>query len=343
MKMKKNLLATLLIIPSTFLFSQKDSADYFLQKGLTTKNEGSRMESLKLFEKAYSYDNQNKQIVYEFGLAYFDLRKYAMARVQFMKLIEMGEPSAEVLKQAMNLSFNLKQYDDALKYANLLKKADPGEKINFFIGKAHYDNENIGEAIKFLKEAMIEDPTKAEIPYLIARSYGDMMNYKIAVPYMEKALAMDSLNNIWYYQAGLMCYAIHEDLRSLNYFLKAADKGYPKDRDYMENLGIALLNANKQKEGLSILVEILKSRPSDINILNMVAEEHYFQKKYDKAIEYWDKILEYDKENAKVLYMIGMSFQNKGEKEKGIVLCDRAILMDPSLAANKQKKMNMGL
>ncbi len=44
-----------------------------------------------------------------------------------------------------------------------------------------------------------------------------------------------------------------------------------------------------------------------------------------------------DKQNAAALYMIGMSYQKKGEKQKGMDLCDKAIQMDPSLAKNKQK------
>jgi len=43
------------------------------------------------------------------------------------------------------------------------------------------------------------------------------------------------------------------------------------------------------------------------------------------------------------LYMIGMCYQKKGEKDKGVRLCDKAIEMDPSLASLKQKKLDMGL
>jgi hypothetical protein len=41
--------------------------------------------------------------------------------------------------------------------------------------------------------------------------------------------------------------------------------------------------------------------------------------------------------------MIGMCYQKMGQKEKGIALCDKAIELDPSLANNKQKKMDMGM
>jgi tetratricopeptide (TPR) repeat protein len=69
----------------------------------------------------------------------------------------------------------------------------------------------------------------------------------------------------------------------------------------------------------------------------MIAEASYDAKRYEDAINYWDQVLTIDKQNAASLYMIGMSYQKKGEKQKGIALCDKAIEMDPSLAKNKQK------
>ena len=116
-----------------------------------------------------------------------------------------------------------------------------------------------------------------------------------------------------------------------------------KDNDYMENLGVAYLNVGKLEEAMTILKDILVKKPSDLNILNMVAEAYYYSGKYQDAIDYWDKVLMYDKTNAQSLYMIGMSYQRKGEKEKGVALCDKAIEMDPDLAKYKQKKSMPGM
>jgi len=91
------------------------------------------------------------------------------------------------------------------------------------------------------------------------------------------------------------------------------------------------------------LTDLLKKRPSDFNLLDMVAEAYYDHKKYDEAMNYWDTVLSYDKTNASALYMIGMCYLKKGDKSKGQQLCDKAIEMDPSLAMYKQKKQMPGL
>lgn len=323
-----------------------DSADYFLQKGLQEKQNGRRLESLKCFEKANEYDASNKSVVAELASAYLDLRQYSKARLTFKKLEEMGETTAANYKQILNLSYQLKNHEEVIVYANKLKKADPSEKVAFYLGKGNYDMENYGEAIKYLNEASKEDPANAEIPYMIAHSYSDMMNYKLAVPFFQKAIELNPNKAYWIYELGLICYAMHDDKNSLKYILEAGEKGLKKDNEYLENLGIAYLNVGDLDAGVKILNEILIKRPSDMNLLNMIAEAYYYKGKYDLAIDYWDKILEYDKKDASALYMIGMAYQKKGGKEnteKGTRLCDTAIQMDPSLGNLRQKKMMAGL
>ncbi|HEY6505596.1 MAG TPA: tetratricopeptide repeat protein [Chitinophagaceae bacterium] len=346
--MKNNLLrkapvTLLLLIISLFAFSQnKDSADLFFQKGLLEKQNGRKMESLKQFEKALKYDTANKAVLAELAIVYMDLRKYHKARETYKKLEQLGDNSAANYKQLLALSYNLKQEDDVMLYARKLKQADPAEKVNYYIGKVHYDRDNYGEAVQVLTVAAEEDPLNAEAPYMIARSYASMRNYKQSIPYFQKAVALDTTKPYWIYEMALVYYAMNDAKNCLKYMLEAGNKGLRKNNDYMENLGIAYLDAGDLENGLKIMNEILKRKPSDINVLNMVAEACYYKGKYNEAIDYWDTILYYDKQNAAALYMIGMSYQKKGEKDKGQKLCDKAIEMDPSLSSLKQKKQMPG-
>jgi len=343
---KQTLLLACCISIAGSAFSQSDSTSYFLQKGLEEKGKGRRMESVKNFEKATKYNPNDKQVLTELGSAYLDVRNYFKAMETFKKLESVGDVSAANYKQLLTLSYNLKQTDDVLRYADKLKKADPSEKVNYYVGKVHYDKDNYGDAIKSLNAAAKEDPTNAEVPYMLARSYADMMNYKQAIPYFQQAIALDTTKPYWVYEMGLIYYAMNDTKNALKYILEAGNRGLKKDNDYMENLAIAYLDAGQLEDGVAIMNEILKRKPSDINILNMLGEAYYNKGKYDEAIESWDQILFYDKQNASALYMIGMSYQKrgkKGDKEKGTQLCDKAIEMDPSLASLRQQKQMMGL
>ena len=300
------------------------------------------MESLKQLEKAYTFNQDNKAIISELAAANLDLRRYPQAKEKFLQLEKMGDQSDSTYRQLMLLSFNMHQQDDAIKYANNLKKINPTGKYAYYLAKSYYEKGNLGEGIRYFDIAAKEDPKNAEIPYTVARAYADMQNYKKAIPYFEKAIELKPEQNRWIYELALIYYAIPDDQNSLKYLLLAADKGYKKDNEYMQNLGIAYLNSGKLDEGIAVLKELLDRRPSDMNVIGLLAQGYYDAKKYDDAITYYDKILQADNKNAEALYMIGMCFQNKGQKEKGMALCDKAIQMDPSLQNLKQKKQLPG-
>ncbi len=340
--MKRFNLVIPLLLVSSILFAQTDSANYFFQRGLDEKQKGRHIESLKNFEKAIKYDANNKAVLNEMAIAYIDLRKYYQAKETYKKLVDLGDASAANYKQLLQLSFNLKTYDDAVLYANSLKKADPSEKVNYYLGKINYDRENYGDALKYLNAASKEEPQNAEIPYMIGRSYADMLNYKLAIPFYQKAIELDVTKYVWIYELGLICYANNDNKNALKYIRSAGDKGYPKDDGYMQNLGIAYIDVGNFDAGITVLTDLLKKRPGDFNLLDMVAEAYYDKRKYDDAMNYWDTILGFDKANASALYMIGMCYQKKGDKAKGTQLCDKAIEMDPSLAMYKQKKEMAG-
>lgn len=335
--MRKILLIAAVFGISPVVFGQDDNAAFHIQKGLEEKQHGRKQEAVKHFEKAYEFNKADKQVVSELAAGYLDLRRYAQAREKFLQLEQLGDKSDSTYRQLMQLSFNMRQFDDVIKYASLLKKNNPSEKTAYYLAKAFYAKEDLGNAIKYFDFAAKEDPTNADIPYTVARAYADMQNYKAAIPYFQKAVSVKQ-DPRWIYEMALIYYAIPDDKNALKYMLEAAEKGLPKDNEYSQNLSIAYLNAGRFDEGINILKEALQRRPSDINILNMMAEAHYDAKKYGEAIKYYDQILSINKSNAEALYMIGLCYQKSGEKEKGMALCDKAIEMDPSLKSLKQEK-----
>ncbi|MGZ3950989.1 MAG: tetratricopeptide repeat protein, partial [Flavisolibacter sp.] len=239
------------------------------------------------------------------------------------------------------LSYNARKWDDAIKYALLLKKQNVNEKLAWYIGKSYYEKEDLGNAIKYFNFAAKEDPTNPEIPYTIARAYADMMNYKEAIPNFLKAIELKP-DPRWIYETALIYYALPDEQNSLKFMLMAGEKGYKQDNEYLQNLAIAYTNAGKQDEAINLLKGILEKRPTDINVINMLAEANYDGKKYDEAIAYYDKLMQIDSKNAEALYMTGMCFQKKGEKQKGMAICDKAIQLDPSLQNLKQEKKMPG-
>ncbi len=336
--MLKIILALTLIFTLSQAFGQPDSAAFFYQKGMEENIKGRALESVRQFEKAYQYNSKDKSIISALASGYLHLNRYGQAREKFLLLEKLGDHSDSTYRQLMLLSFSNRQFDETIKYASLLKKVRPEEYTAYYLGKSFYEKGDLKNGIIYLQIAEKENPSNADIPYTIARSYADMFNYQKALTYFQKAVTLNPTQNRWIYEMALIYDAVPDPKNALKYILEAGEKGYHKDREYLQNLSTAYLNNGSLKEGIDILKNMLEQRPSDIYILNSLAEAYYDSKKYDDAILFFNQLLSLDPNNAGALYMIGMSWQKKGQKEKGMGLCDRAIQMDPSLQNLKQKR-----
>jgi Flp pilus assembly protein TadD len=89
--MKKILFTAFVLTASTILFAQGDSSAFYLQKGLDEKAKGRSLVALQQFEKAYSFNKNDKQIVSELAGSYLNLRRYAQAKEKFVQLEKMGD------------------------------------------------------------------------------------------------------------------------------------------------------------------------------------------------------------------------------------------------------------
>lgn len=323
-------------------FAQADSSSFYLQKGMDEKVKGRRMEVVKQLEKAYAFNKQNEQIVNELAAAYTDVKFYAKAKEKYSQAESLGDRSASLYKNLMTLNFNTRQWADAMKYAQLLKKADASEKVDYYIGRAYYEQEDLGKAIQYLEAAAKDDPTNAEIPHTLATAYTNMQNFKLAIPYFQKAMSLTPTNNRYVYELALVYYGMNDNANALKYMLEAGDKGYKKDGEYMQNLATAYMNAGKFAEGLEMMKQTLEKRPTDIGLIDAIAEACYDAGKYDEAITFYNAILAIDNKKAEALYMMGMAYQKKGATDNGRALCDKAIAMDPSLKSLKTEKKMPG-
>ena len=334
----KNLLLVCLLFASGVISAQIDSAGDFYQKGLEAKSKRLLMVAFNDFQKSMEYQPSNVDAIREFGLMAVEMRKFDIAKQAFLKLEKLRKDDSTAICNLAMLNFWTHQWQQATLYARKAQDLHAGQHWNYVLGTSFYEMEDYGNSFKYLQAAAKEDSTNAEIPYLVARSFVDMNNYKSAIPFFQKAIAMDSSRSQWIYECALTYATISDDRSAIRYYELAAMRGYKKDNDFYENLSDSYLAAGQPEKGLELMLQVLQKKPADLDLLYSIANTYYQLQKYDQAIDYWDKVLYFDKENAKSLFMIGMSYQKKGDEQKGRALCDKAIAMDPSLKSHKQER-----
>ncbi len=340
----KYLLIFLCVVAAYPCFSQAtDSSAFYLQKGNDAKNERRFLVASQLYKKSIQFKADNVAAQRELGNVSMEMRKFPEAILAYSEVVKTEPNDTTAVQNLAHLFFWTRKWNDAIAYSKKMQALKTGRDANYIIGKSFYEQEDFGQAYTYLQTAAKEDPSNGEIPYTIGKSFVEMSNYRAAAPFLEKAVQLDSSNGRKIYECALNFAAIPDDKDAVKYYLLAAERGYRTDNDYYENLSVSYQGLGQMDKCIELLKKVLEKKPADLELLNTIADIHYKIGKYQEAMDYWDKILYYDKQNAKALYMIGMCYQKKGDKEKGMQLCDQAIKMDPSLQNMKQKKMNIGM
>jgi len=219
----KNLITILICALSvSFASAQADSAAYYHQKGLDEKQARRYREAEKHFLKAIQLAPGKSESLVELGFVLIEQRRYREAREQFVQAEKQGVKDPAVIEQLATLSLNMRMWKDAIAYAQKMEK---GKGANLIMAKSYYGLENYGETIKYCELAFKEEPQRAEIPYIAARAFVDMNNYKRAAGCFEQAIERDSSNATWMYEAGLTYYAVPDDKKAIYWFERAAAKG----------------------------------------------------------------------------------------------------------------------
>jgi len=340
--MKKLILTTFLFLPACFIFSQNiDSAQFYFKKGIEEKDVRRFAIAEKNFDKSIRFNQNYTEAYMENGNVDLEMRKIDAALGNFTKAYQLQPNNNELVKQLSTLYFNNRQFQKAIDLAQKCSNCPDADRI---MGMSYYNLEDYGKAETLLQKAVNKNDKDAEAAYTLGRTYLELENEKNAIPQFQRAIAIEPSRNVWMYELGLIYYNQNDYKNALKYFNMAVDAGYNKTNDFYENLGFAQLYTGDAQNGMKTLTEVLNRKPNNKELLNNIANAMYETKRYDDALLYFEKLLELNPKDASSLFMAGMVFQKKGEKEKGQKICDKAIEMDPSLARNRQKKdIPMGL
>jgi tetratricopeptide (TPR) repeat protein len=333
------------IIITTFLVGasltgscfNNDSVVYYVKKAVELNQARKVWEADKSFQKAVSFDPANVDTRLQYGNYLIEQRKFFPAVEQFAKALEVNINNPVALQKMTEVSFELRRWNDAVMYGKKLTQNGNSKDLKYMLGKSYYELENYGQAQSYLNQSLVENQRDLKTVTLLGKVLIELSNYKEAIAVYNKTLDLDPDNSALVYELGLLHYTMNDEKMAVKYFEQAADKGYKTDLDYYENLGLAYLGSNLDK-GVETLNKVLESKPGSPEILFQIAQAYYKVEKFQDAANTYYKVYQNDPANSRALYMTGLAFQKKGDKSKGVELCEKAIQMDPNLAQLKSQK-----
>jgi len=337
----KNLLLVTSLCLCNFVFAQNtDSTEFYFQKGMAEKTAGRFLVASQQFDKALNFNPKHQPSLLQNAYSCLEMKRTDQAKALLIKLYEFYPNFQEAKQDLMQIYFNYRQFSEAIALANTCNNCKGSARI---LGMSHYEKEDYPEAEKHLLTALKQDPSDAVATHTLARVYVDMELYKKAIPWYEKAVALKDAKSSWMYEQGILLYNQSQYKAAMQAMQNAADHGYTQSHDFNENLGFASLYSGEYEKGESLLMTVLEKKPGNKDLIRGLAEVLFQQKQFDKSLQYCQKLLELDGNDGKALYQAGLCFQRKGEKDRGQQMCDKAIIIDPSLASLRTKKEITGL
>jgi tetratricopeptide (TPR) repeat protein len=330
------LVAGTLLVHSGYAID-RDSSNVLLKKAKVARVEKRISLATNLFNQSIEQDPTNTEAYKELSSFAMDMKNYRQAYLALTQWYELEPQNEAVIKPLANIYFMMGKHKDALTIVKKWESAHETEPMHYIAGMSNYYLENFAEAINRLMYAAEKETENPTIQYTIGRSYIELGRYEKAIPFYQKAVDLDKKNARYAYELAMVYYSVPDDKKSIAMFELAAQRGWVQNADYFENLAYSYMNAGNFIKAAELLRTSLEKRPYNLEVTYALGEAYYKAKNYKAAIEQWDQVIQMDTKNARSLYMIGVSYQKMGQKDKGAILCDKAIGMDPSLNALKQK------
>src|SRR6185437_687256 len=277
-----------------------DSAQFYYTKGLQETNDKLYAIATGDFDKAIKFDSGFMDAYIANGKANIEMSRIYKAYENFTKAYHFAPKNNEVIEELSSLYFNNQQFQKAI---DLIQQCSNCNNFDRISGISNYNLEDYAKAEKYLKLAFAKNDKDADVAYALGKTYLQLENEKDAIPFFKLAIALRPSNNQWMYELGSVYYTQNDFKNALKYFDLAADSGYIKSNDFFENYGFAQLYNGDTENGIKTLDIILGRKPNKKELLNNMAHAMYDTKNYNKALEYFKKLLDINPKDASSLYM----------------------------------------
>lgn len=212
-----------------------------------------------------------------------------------------------------------KKYDkavDACDFALTTKEDD--KNILSFKGYCLYDMGAYREAVAVFLEYAEFAEEKAVAYELISECYVKLNQLEKSVDYLLKALAVTPENSNLYYQLACNYYDMGDYSEAETALLKTIELD-PYDAGALSFLGELKMNEGTYDEAYRYLMEAYEIDPHNVEVLIFLGDI-LAQDNPGEAVSFYEKALEVNPYDVKLIFRLIMAYYNAGNEEKTVEL-----------------------
>lgn len=229
-------------------------------------------------------------------------------------------------------------------------------EAHLYLGLALAQQEKYGEAAGVFKKARELAPeAKKTLVHDNQRSFfvanynkgitaNSTMNYREAVDYFEKAVAIDPDDPKGFVNLGVAYSMLDEDEKSLQAFKRAVEAD-SSSVDGWRNLGITYQAMREFVLATEAFSRVVELAPDDTDGLFSLGDMYFNEKEYEKALQSYTKAAETRGDDAALQYQIGASYFSLQKYDDAVQAFQKAAALsqDRDTDLYKDTMFNLGV
>ncbi len=241
---------------------------------------------------------------------------------------------AIIFEQLGNPLKGLSLLDDIL-------KSDPGNEAGLLskamiLSGLDRHKESV-EILEYLENMAFESE---EIIQELAFGYCMLENYSKSEEYYERAILLNPMDSMIWYNYGVMLAAIGANYRAIECY----ENALAIKEDFTQalfNLGNIYMIIQRPVESIESFTKILEYQPDDIDTLLNLASVYSDNQQYISAIEYFTKIIDHDQTNYQAFFGRGYAYDSLEHYDEALLDYNHALKYAPSSKQILQAKADL--
>ncbi|MCH9743369.1 MAG: tetratricopeptide repeat protein [Gammaproteobacteria bacterium] len=205
------------------------------------------------------------------------------------------------------------------------------ELNNLDQAKALYQQGKLSEALQLYLEILNEDPQQADIIHMIANTHIRMQQPEQALSYIEKAIALQPRNAIFYNTLGRVYAASNKNDENQ----KTAESTYqkaleidPKCIETYNNLAWLYFSQNKLDDATALLRKALEINPHHYPSLYYLGQLLLNNQQPKEAVKYFNQCINQDPRGVELNHKLGLAFFHTKQYENAIHYFRITLMLD---------------
>jgi len=312
---------------------------------------GQKNKALQWYLKAAKYDKKDPNLYYNIGSIYDELKKPKLAEKYLRLALELKKDDIEGRLRLGQSLFNKNKLKEAKKYVKEILKRKPNHFEALILLANILEKEGDKEDLrKIYKQILSRDPKNKIILFNLGVLETEQGNLQKGLHYFERLVTIDpkdtqarealfdiyqrqkrndlafnqAIRLIKFFPKKIAYYSyIFNHLTALDEFEQLAQymimgvKANPKNTELRQYLILAYLKLKKNELAVKEIMEALKLRPNNTNLLHQLAKIHEGTGNLDQALQVYKKILDIspdDEKAGKEYLRLRLKLLNKREE-----------------------------